>query len=279
MSPKNIKYLIIRKMKLRNLLLSAVAVLLTACSSGQTGNKSVIVYYSQTGTTAKVAEQFIANLNADVIELKCEVPYPDDYMATIEESRDECKNSTGRALANGKLDLAQYDTIYLGFPIWYGTYAPPIVTFAKENELAGKNVVLFCTYGSGGRLAGERNFKEMCPETNVLGSFGIAARQIDNAADEVKAFIENMKNPSQQKLGAFSESRELTEEDMEVFTKATADYAYLGLTAVSVSTQVVAGLNYLFTCTSNGPDGQQSSCQVLIFKPLQGDPVLKSVER
>lgn len=268
-------------MKIRILMASAaIMAVMAACSSDNAPvNKSVVIYYSQTGNTGQVAHQFLANLKADSIALQCEVSYPDDYMATIEESRDECQNSTGRALVNGKCDLTQYDTIYIGYPIWYGTFAPPIVTFVRENDLAGKNIVLFCTYGSGGRLASERNFKEICPDANVLASFGIAARQIGNAADEVRAFIEGMNNPSQNMVGAFSESRELTDEDLEVFNKATADYAYLNLKPISVSTQVVAGLNYLFTCSSNGPDGQESTCQVLIFKPLNGEPCLKSVER
>ncbi len=266
-------------MRIRNLFLMAATVMIAACNAPQAGKKSVIVYYSQTGTTAKVAEQFIANVNADVIELKCEVPYPDDYQATIAESRDECMNSTGRALVQAKFDLAQYDTVYIGYPIWYGTYAPPIVTFVKENDLAGKNVVLFCTYGSGGRLASERNFKALCPEANVIGSYGVSGRKVDLAQDEVKAFIEGLGNPQQQLLGGFSEPRDLTEEDWAVFNKATEEYGYLHLRPISVSTQVVAGLNYNFTCSSAGPDGQESTCQVLIFKPLQGDPYLKSVER
>lgn len=267
-------------MKIRSILfVAAVVSAFISCGSPKTVNKSVVVYYSQNGTTARVAHEFLANVQADSIELKCSVPYPDDFQGTIEASRDECMNSTGRELVQSAFDLSRYDTIYIGYPIWFGTYAPPIVTFARENSLAGKNVVLFCTYGSGGRIASENNFKAMCPEANVLASYGIAARQIDNAAEEVKAFIAEVRNPSPRLLGGFSEARELTEDDLAVFNKGTEEYAYLNLVPVSVSTQVVAGLNYMFNCTSKGPDGQESACQVLIYKPLQGEPCLKSVER
>lgn len=265
-------------MKLRNFLTVAMTFVLVSCTAQET-TENAVIFYSQTGNTAKVAELFASQLGAEVIELKCVKPYPDSFQATIEESQQECMNSTGRALEIEKFDLSRFDTIFIGYPIWFGTYAPPIVTFARENELEGKNVVLFCTYGSGGRQASENSFKKMCPGANVISSFGVAARQVDSAADEVTAFIDGLRNPSQKMVGAFSESRELTEEDIAIFNTAMAEYGYLGLTPLSVATQVVAGMNYMFTCAGNGPDGSESTCQVLIYKPLQGDPVMKSVER
>ena len=266
-------------MKIRLILIFAAALMTMTACGGQIAGKSAVVYYSQNGTTAKVAEQFVSATGADLIELKCEVPYPAGFQATIAESQDECANSTGRALVQSEFDLSGYDTIYIGYPIWFGTYAPPIVTFVKDNDLAGKNVVLFCTYGSGGRLASENNFKAMCPDANVLGSYGVSARKVDLAADEVPAFVCELRTPTEKMVGAYSEARELTAADSAVFNVAMADYGYLNLTPVSVSTQVVAGVNYIFNCNGAGPGGQASSCQVLIFKPLDGDPYLKSVER
>ncbi len=113
----------------------------------------------------------------------------------------------------------------------------------------------------------------------MLGSYGVSSRKVDLAVSEVPAFIAELKNPSEKLLGAYTGQRELTGEDSLVFNTATVEYGYLHLEPVSVSTQVVAGLNYNFTCKSAGPDGQESTCQVLIFKPLDGDPYLKSVER
>lgn len=266
-------------MKIRFLLtIAALLMTMTACGT-QTGSKSVVVYYSQNGTTAQVAQHIATATGADVIELQCEVPYPSDFQATIAESQSECMNSTGRALVQSKFDFSAYDTIYIGYPIWFGTYAPPIVTLANDNDFAGKNVVLFCTYGSGGRLASENNFKAMCPDANVLGSYGISARKVELAADEIPAFLNELKNPSEKMVGAYSEARELTAADSAVFNVAMADYGYLNLSPVSVSTQVAAGMNYIFNCEGAGPDGQASKCQALIFKPLDGDPYLKSVER
>ena len=269
-------------MKANSLAIAAALALSVACSPE--GGKALVVYYSQTGTTKAVAEQFAAQLgeNTDIVALECAKAYPDDYQATIEESRSEVAEQTGRELANGKLNLKKYDTVYIGYPIWYGTFAPPVVTLARENGFfAGKKVVLFCTYGSGGRKASEKNFKDLCPEAEVLGSFGIAAKRVGNAADEVKIFLEGLAAGAGDKeaVGAYSDFRPLDESDLEVFAKATEGYDYLHLEPLAVSTQVVAGLNYIFNCATAGPDGTSGECEVFIFKPLGGDPYLKAVER
>lgn len=271
-------------MKIRFLLtVVLLTAALTSCTQ-QPKTSNLVVYYSQTGTTAKVAEQFAQCMQAELIALECEKPYPDTFEATIEESRDEVMNVTGRALLNGTLNLSKYDTICIGYPVWYGTYAPPVVTLARENGLfAGKTVVLFCTYGSGGRRSSETHFRTLCPEANVLASFGIAGRRIEAAPAEVEVFVALLRagEPAGQRVGAFGEARELDDHDREVFAKATEQYGYLRLTPVSVRTQVVAGINYLFNCESVGPDGNPASVEVRIFAPLpgQGNPEVISVER
>lgn len=82
-------------------------------------------------------------------------------------------------------------------------------------------------------------------------------------------------------VGAYSEERNLTPEDLDVFEKATADYAYLNLSPKSVMSQVVAGTNYVFLCEMKGPDGIPAEARVLIFAPLpgQGSPEMIRVDR
>ena len=267
----------------RNLIPALLLTALCACNAPKSP-ENVVVYYSQTGSTDKVAQVIASQTNATAIRLECEKPYPDTFDATIAESRDEVMNNTGRALTNATLDLDRCDTIFIGTPVWYGTITPPIVTLAQANNLfAGKTVVLFCTYGSGGRKASEAAFRALCPEANVLGSFGIAGRRVETAAeDEVKAFISRLRtDKSLEMVGAFGEMRDLDDHDRDVFSHATKDYAYLALTPQRVSTQVVAGTNYLFECQSVGPDGNPSIVEVRIFAPLpgRGDPEVISVER
>ena len=266
---------------MKHLFFPALLAMISLSACKQTvSDGTLIVYYSQTGTTKALAEEIQKNIpDADLVELVCETPYPDTYEGTIEESREECQKGLPRPLLNPSMKLDKYSTIYIGYPIWYGTYAPPITAFIQQNDLSGKAVVLFCTYGSGGTRSSRAKFEEACPEANVVDAFGIAARRIDSVAEEVPAFLANLGNADSGLVGAYSEYRDLEESDLEVFRQATENYAYLNLVPKRVRTQVVAGLNYIFECDSIGPDENSSPCEVSIFKPLQGAPVLKSVER
>jgi hypothetical protein len=123
----------------------------------------------------------------------------------------------------------------------------------------------------------------------VTLAYGISNKRItaENgvqvAAAEVDAFFANLETgkTDEQLLGGFSEQRPLAAEDSAVFAEATKDYAYLGLKPLSVSTQVVAGTNYLFTCEMKAFGGPVTQTNVRIFRPLpgKGAPELIVVEK
>ena len=265
---------------------------LTACNEEKTEqaptSKSVIVYYSQTGTTKAVAEEFERLTDAaESIELTLVEPYPSTYDSTIARTRAEREGKNWPALENARLDLAKYDTVYLGYPIMFGTFAPPIYTFLDSNDLSGKVVVPFCTYGSGGRKASTRELASLEPKAKLALSFGISHNRVgDLAVDvtkEVNTFLENMKagKTEEQLCGGFTEQRPVKAEDLEIFKAATKEYGYLNLKPKTVATQVVAGTNYLFVCDMKAFGGDLETVQVKIFNPLpnQGEPQMMSVEK
>lgn len=249
--------------------------------------KSIIVYFSQTGTTKAVAEEFERLLDVESIELVLTNPYPSTYDSTIARARAERESKNWPALENARLDLDTYDTVYLGYPVMFGTFAPPIYTFLDSNDLSGKVVVPFCTYGSGGRKASSRELQELEPKAKLALSFGISHNRVGdiavNVTEEVKAFLENLRAGKTEEMlcGGFSNQRPLNGEDLKVFKAATKDYGYLNLRPMSVQTQVVAGTNYLFTCEMQAFGGAVETVQVKIFKPLpdQGDPQMIGVEK
>ena len=254
-----------------------------------TPSKSVVVYYSQNGATKKVAEIFTKAKNADAVELKLVTAYPSTYDSTIAAVKAQRDTKQWPALENAKVDLAKYDTVYLGYPIMFGSFAPPIYTFLDSNDLSGKVVVPFCTYGSGGRKASAEELKTLEPNANVTLAYGISNKRVtaengaEVAAGEVEAFFGNLETGKTEEMlmGGFSEQRPLNAEDSAVFVAATKDYAYLGLKPLSVSTQVVAGMNYLFVCEMKAFGGPAIQTNVKIFKPLpdRGEPELIVVEK
>ena len=257
--------------------------------AGVPATKSVVVYYSQNGATKKLAGVFKQAVNADEIELKLVNAYPSTYDSTIAAVKAQRESKQWPALVTAKLDLAKYDTVYLGYPIMFGTFTPPIYTFLDSNDLSGKVVVPFCTYGSGGRKASAGELKTLEPNANVTLAMGISNKRITAAGGdsvakaEVETFLANLAagKTDEMLMGGFSEQRPLTVEDSAVFATATKDYAYLGLKPLSVSTQVVAGTNFLFTCEMNAFGGPAVLTNVKIFRPLpgQGEPELIVVEK
>lgn len=248
-------------------------------------SKSVVVYYSQNGATKKLAEIFQKAKDASAVELKLVTPYPSTYDSTIVAVKAQREGKQWPALENAKVELAKYDTVYLGYPIMFGTFAPPIYTFLDSNDLSGKVVVPFCTYGSGGRKASAAELKTLEPGANVTLAYGISNKRMNAengaevAASEVEAFFGNLETgkTDEMLMGGFSEQRPLAAEDSAVFAEATKDYVYLGLRPLSVSTQIVAGTNYLFVCEMKAFGGPATQTNVKIFKPLPGRGVAEMI--
>ena len=282
-----------RNLKLTAAAMSAFAAsfLFTACNEQETKtevkkevaevavpapSKSVVVYFSQNGATKKLAEIFQKAKSADAVELKLVTAYPSTYDSTIAAVKAQRDAKQWPVLENAKVELDKYDTVYLGYPIMFGSFAPPIYTFLDSNDLSGKVVVPFCTYGSGGRKASAAELKTLEPNANVTLAYGISNKRVtaengaEVAAKEVEGFFADLETgkTDEMLMGGFSEQRPLAAEDSAVFAEATKDYAYLGLKPLSVSTQIVAGTNYLFMCEMNAFGGPAVQTNVKIFKPL-----------
>ena len=112
--------------------------------------QKLVLYYSENGTTKTVAEEIQKQLGADIEAVEAVEPYTGDFQATVQRGNKERQNGEWPAIKPLKSDLSRYDVIFLGYPIWYGTYANPIVTLLNGQDFAGKTIVPFCTFGSGG---------------------------------------------------------------------------------------------------------------------------------
>lgn len=123
---------------------------LSSCTSGK--SKALVAYFSATGTTKAVAEMLAEAASADIFQIVPETLYSaEDLDWRNQESRSsvEMKNPDSRpAIASVDLDVAVYETVYLGFPIWWYTAPTIINTFIESVDLQGKTIVVFATSGS-----------------------------------------------------------------------------------------------------------------------------------
>lgn len=126
--------------------------------------KALVVYFSATGTTKAAAQKVAKASNADIVRLQPKKAYTDadlDYTSDCRANREQADDSARPAIATKIKNLSQYDTVYLGYPIWHGEEPKVIRTFLEANSLSGKTVKPFCTSGSSGisgSMAGIRQF-------------------------------------------------------------------------------------------------------------------------
>lgn len=115
-----------------------------------TGNgKTLVVYYSASGNTKDVAEKIAKITKADLFEIEPVEPYTDDDSRVSREHDDESLRDV--ELVSTTVDnWDSYDTVYIGYPIWWGIAAWPVDNFVKENDFTGKTVISFCTAATSG---------------------------------------------------------------------------------------------------------------------------------
>ena len=117
-------------------------------------SKTLVAYFSASGTTAKVAEMLAKAANADIYEIKPAVPYTRaDLDWTNKKSRSSVEmsdKSSRPELADKGADIAGYDTVLLGFPIWWYVAPTIINTFLESYDFSGKKIVLFAISGGSG---------------------------------------------------------------------------------------------------------------------------------
>lgn len=144
---------------------------ITDTSKENNMSKSIVVYFSQTGTTKPFAENIARITNSDIYEIKAAVPYTDDdinYNNNNSRANREQNDSAARPeIAGDTIDLSQYDTVYLGYPIWWGTIPRIINTFIETYDLSGKTIMPFCSSHSTGISGSVITIRQYCPNSDV----------------------------------------------------------------------------------------------------------------
>ena len=126
----------------------------TATAPAASGGKTLVVYFSATGNTKAAAEAIAAATDGDLLELEPAEPYTSadlDYNnadSRVSREHDDASLRDVALKTTIVANWADYDTVYIGYPIWWGIAAWPVDTFVKANDFTGKTVIPFCTSGS-----------------------------------------------------------------------------------------------------------------------------------
>lgn len=230
--------------------LAVAAIMATSCKPKQEQPKVLVLYYSQTSNTKVVAEEIASKLGADIEEIVPAEPYDGDFQATIERCMKERELEVIPNIQPIKADLSAYDIIFLGYPIWFGTYAPPINAFLNQVDLSGKKVVPFCTFGSGGLESSVKDLAEKQPNAEILPGYGVRAARLEAVPVEVDRFLKagGFIEGEYVEPEDFPEQHEASEEEAAIFDAACGDYPMMHAKAKTVAARSVPeGTEYLFT--------------------------------
>ncbi len=146
-----------------------ITLLLLVAASMTMNAKTLVAYFSATGVTKAAAEQIAAEQNADLWEI---VPYEPYTAADLDWRNDqsrsslEMKDPAERPMIKMCTDISSYDTIYLGFPIWWNTCPRIINSWIDNNDLTGKRIVLFYTSGSSTIDGALNDLRTIYPQYN-----------------------------------------------------------------------------------------------------------------
>jgi flavodoxin len=258
------------------LIMAASLLLLVSCGEKK-NSKALVLYYSQGGTTKVVAEAIQNALGADIEEILPVDPYDPDFGATIARGQKEMSEGAFPELQPIQANVQDYDVIFVGYPVWFGTYANPIETLLNTVDFSGKQVVPFCTFGSGGLDTSCKAIAAKLPDATVLPGYGVRAARIDAAGAEVERFLKGSGFLAGEyfKPAEFPASHEVSEEESALFDAAVSTYPMIRAKAAEVAERDVEnGKEYLFTAgEGNG------NIQVIVLVEDGKDPVFTQVLR
>ena len=180
-------------MRTKIILILLLGVVLTACG-GDAEPKVLIAYYSQSGNTKAVAEQIQAKFGGDLYEITLAAPYPAGERETIEIVGQQREAGILPELGGTVENMDEYDVVFIGTPIWFGTASLPVLSFVEAHDLAGKTVVPFYTCGGGDAGTYLADITPYCEGATILEAFGNnrAERQGGTHVAKVAAHLEQL---------------------------------------------------------------------------------------
>lgn len=178
----------------------------TSNSTPSTTKNSVVVYFSRTGeqygvgviekgNTAIVADMIVEQTGSDSFEI---LPKSDNYPMTYKELTDVAKeeqNQNARPeIKDTVQNFEQYDTIYLGYPIWWGDLPMICYTFLESYDFSGKTIIPFCTHAGSGSAGTQSKIQSAVPKATVKEVLAIAGTDTQNNPDSVKTAVSKWLN-------------------------------------------------------------------------------------
>lgn len=158
-------------------------------NEGNGSGKILVVYFSHTGNTETVANFIHEAVGGDIVKLETEEEYTDNYNDLLDIAQEEKNENARPALKTEISSIDEYDTIFLGYPIWWGDMPMALYTFLDEYDLSGKTIVPFTTSGGSGLSGTPSDIGDEEPNATVTEGLSIIDDNVENSQDDVNEWL------------------------------------------------------------------------------------------
>ena len=158
----------------------------------------LVLYASRTSNTERVAQLIRTTLDCDILEVEPEVAYDSDYNAMLERAQEELaaiRRGNYPSVKTSMESFDDYDIVFVGYPIWYGSMATPMQAFlhSHASKLAGKRIALFATSGSSGISTSVDEARSLCPDATIIDrTLLLTSSGLSQMATRVPAWLEEI---------------------------------------------------------------------------------------
>ncbi|MGR6981648.1 flavodoxin [Testudinibacter sp. P27/CKL/0425] len=135
--------------------------------------KVLVAYFSRTGFTRQVANLIHQHVGGDLLEIIPTTAYPADYYAVVELNRHQQEQGIYPEMRQTITNLAEYHTIFLGYPIWAMDLPRFLYPFLQQHDFGGKTLAPFCTHAMSGLSGTTQRLQQLCPTANVIDGLAI----------------------------------------------------------------------------------------------------------
>ena len=153
--------------------------------------KILVAYFSYSGNTRKIAEEIQSKTGADIFEMKTVNAYSEDYDTVLDEAQTERNDKARPELSEKVNDMSQYQTVIIGYPIWWGDMPMAVYSFLDEYDLSGKTVLPFCTHGGSGLSQTDKNIQDEEKDAKVTEGLAISDSSLDDADGDIDQWLKS----------------------------------------------------------------------------------------
>lgn len=153
---------------------------------------TLILYFSMSGNTETVANYIHEEIGGDIVKLETVQTYPEDYDELVDCAREEQRDNARPELETTIENIEQYDTIFLGYPNWWGDMPMPIYSFLDQYDLSNKTIAPFITHGGSGLSGTPANIANEEPDAVVTEGLAINGDAVDDCQDEVNEWLNEL---------------------------------------------------------------------------------------